>query len=103
MGECGTCNGFGLHALGEHTPIGELDSKSMPTMKCPECGKGEKRRFHVLRKGQHLFNEIAKNHNLQDHKCKNDPTADPIPYYNLHQILFYMDDKEFDKIMRSIK
>ena len=92
MGDCGTCLGYGLHALGEHTPIGELDSKSLPTMKCPECGKGEKRNFNVLRKGQHLFNEIEKIHG-----------STLLREGRLHKILFYMPDKEFDQIMRSIK
>jgi hypothetical protein len=36
---CKTCLGFGLHALGEHTPMGPMDAADgMPTIKCPECG-----------------------------------------------------------------
>ncbi len=53
----------------------------------------------VLRKGQHLFNEIAKAHELQDLKVD----GDVIPYVNLHRILFYMEDKEFDEMMERIK
>lgn len=49
----------------------------------------------TLRKGQHLFNEIAKQNILREHKC----TDWTYPYYNLHQILFYMTDADFDKIM----
>lgn len=59
---------------------------------------------NVLRKGQHLFNEIAKKHKLSDHQCKaEDGHIEQYPYHNLHQVLFYMDDKEFDEIMESIK
>ncbi len=54
----------------------------------------------VLRKGQHLFNEISKRHDLSSY-FTTDGTE--LPYVNLHKILFYMDDKEFDEIMESIK
>lgn len=53
----------------------------------------------VLRKGQHLFNEIAKAHELQDRKVG----LENLPYVNLHRILFYMGDEEFDEIMARIK
>jgi hypothetical protein len=37
--ECGTCNGFGLWACGDATPMGRMDaSDGMPTKACPECG-----------------------------------------------------------------
>jgi len=54
----------------------------------------------VLRKGQHLFNEIAKVHDLESITLS-DGTL--MPHVNLHKILFYMDDEEFDEIMESIK
>ena len=44
-----------------------------------------------LRKGQHLFNEIAKTHELD------------IEYSNLHKIIFYMTDNEFDSIMKKFQ
>lgn len=38
---CGTCMGYGLHALGNPQPMGPLDhADGMPTKKCPECGSG---------------------------------------------------------------
>jgi len=43
----------------------------------------------ALRKGQKLFNGIARNHILARE------------YTNLHKILFYMSDEEFDEIMDS--
>lgn len=52
------------------------------------------------RKGQHLFNEIANKRNLLNHKCENGDNI--FPYYNLHQILFYMTDQEFDDIMSTL-
>lgn len=55
----------------------------------------------TLRKGQYLFNEIAKTHELADHKCP--ASAELYPYYNLHQILFYMSDEEFDKMMNKFE
>lgn len=36
--KCKTCNGYGLWAIGDHTPMGFFDSHSMPTIACPECG-----------------------------------------------------------------
>lgn len=48
------------------------------------------------RKGQHLFNQIAKEHSLHDHKCPH--SGEIYPYFNLHQILFYMSDVEYDKL-----
>jgi len=53
------------------------------------------------RKGQHLFNEISKKHELLSHQCTMNG-SDMFPYYNLHQILFYMTDKEFDKMMSTL-
>jgi rubredoxin len=37
---CKTCIwGYGLHSLGQHTPMGPLDAfDGMPTIACPECG-----------------------------------------------------------------
>ncbi len=64
-----------------------------------------------LRKGQHLFNEIAKKHELIStsititvHSAKEYPESktQEFPYYNLHKILFYMTDKEFDSIMTKL-
>lgn len=67
----------------------------------------------TIRKGQHLFNEIAKKHKLLSatHSMMiqnsngniTDSKSFEYPYYNLHQILFYMDDKEFNEIMESLK
>ena len=57
----------------------------------------------TLRKGQHLFNEIAKSHVLRDHPCNMNDGLDVYPYYNLHQVLFYMDDIEFDRIMNTLQ
>ncbi len=58
----------------------------------------------ALRKGQHLFNEIARTNKLQDHKCTmNKDRLDLFPYTNLHMILYYMDDKEFDSIMTKYR
>jgi len=37
--KCKTCNGFGLWAVGEHVPMGEMDARDgMPTVACPCCG-----------------------------------------------------------------
>lgn len=47
---------------------------------------------NVLRKGQHLFNEISKQYGSVD-----------LREGRLHSILFYMDDIVFDDIMESIK
>ena len=56
------------------------------------------------RKGQWLFNKIAEKHTLLDHKCTmNKDRLDLFPYCNLHQIIFYMSDKEFDDIMQGLK
>ena len=38
--KCKTCLGYGLWAIGEPSPMGKMDSLSMPSKKCPECGKG---------------------------------------------------------------
>ena len=36
--ECGTCRGYGLHAMGCSSPMGPMDaSDGLPTIKCPEC------------------------------------------------------------------
>jgi hypothetical protein len=40
--KCSTCWGYGLWAIGYPSPMGEMDSHSMPSRKCPECGKGGK-------------------------------------------------------------
>lgn len=38
--KCGTCWGYGLHALGDACPMGPMDAADgMPTKACPECGK----------------------------------------------------------------
>jgi len=47
---------------------------------------------NVLRKGQHLFNEIERQYG-----------GDKLREEKLHQILFYMDDIVFNDIMESIK
>lgn len=37
--KCKTCYGYGLHALGDPSPMGPMDaSDKMPTIPCPECG-----------------------------------------------------------------
>ena len=37
--KCGTCNGWGLWAMGDASPMGPMDgSDGMPTRACPECG-----------------------------------------------------------------
>lgn len=40
MYKCKTCWwGYGLHALGDYTPMGVMDAfDGMPTIPCPECG-----------------------------------------------------------------
>lgn len=53
----------------------------------------------MLRKGQKLFNGIIKKHDLQAHICG--PEKNLIPYVNLHQIIYYMSDEEFDEIMNN--
>lgn len=36
---CSTCNGYGLWAIGDATPMGPMDAMDgMPTQPCPECG-----------------------------------------------------------------
>lgn len=64
----------------------------------------------MLRKGQHLFNEIAKVYHLIDFQgVASDKEGNPIddalvaslPYVNLHQILFNMSDSEFDDMMHE--
>ena len=58
----------------------------------------------TLRKGQHLFNEIAKLHILDDHKCTmNKDRMDLFPYANLHMILYYISDNQFDEIMNTLQ
>jgi hypothetical protein len=35
---CQTCNGYGLWATGDATPMGPMDAgDGMPTIECPEC------------------------------------------------------------------
>jgi len=53
------------------------------------------------RKGQWLFNKIAERNILLDHKCEN--STNMFPYYNLHQVLFYMSDETFDEIMKGLQ
>lgn len=62
------------------------------------------------RKGQHLFNEIAKRHKLTSWQTSvreigNDKNYRSMPneflYVELHSILFNMTDKEFDDIMEK--
>ena len=53
------------------------------------------------RKGQWLFNKIAERDILLDHKCEN--CDNMFPYYNLHQVLFYMSDETFDEIMQGLQ
>jgi len=37
--QCGTCRGFGLWAIGDPMPMGQMDANDgMPTKPCPECG-----------------------------------------------------------------
>jgi len=39
LNKCKTCFGYGLHALGDPSPMGPMDAKDgMPTKPCPECG-----------------------------------------------------------------
>ena len=38
--KCKTCYGYGLWAIGDPSPMGEMDSHDCPSKKCPECGKG---------------------------------------------------------------
>ena len=65
----------------------------------------------MLRKGQHLFNKIAEKHELlssvihiTNYDAKENPSKQTMdfPYYNLHKILYYMSDKEFDSMMTSL-
>lgn len=36
--DCHTCNGYGLWATGNPTPMGPMDAgDGMPTKECPEC------------------------------------------------------------------
>ena len=38
-GECNTCWGYGLWAVGDPCPMGRMDSRDgSPSKKCPECG-----------------------------------------------------------------
>lgn len=37
MSKCSTCYGYGLWAIGDPSPMGPMDSRSMPTIPCPEC------------------------------------------------------------------
>jgi hypothetical protein len=37
--KCDRCLGFGLWAIGEPNPMGEMDAKEgLPTIACPICG-----------------------------------------------------------------
>jgi len=36
--KCLRCVGHGIWAIGDPSPMGEMDSNSMPSKKCPECG-----------------------------------------------------------------
>lgn len=37
--KCSACYGFGMHALGDPSPMGPMDaSDGMPTILCPICG-----------------------------------------------------------------
>lgn len=37
--ECNTCYGYGLHAMGNPSPMGPMDAEDgLPTKPCPECG-----------------------------------------------------------------
>jgi len=37
--KCGACYGFGMWAMGDAVPMGQLDAEDgMPTRACPECG-----------------------------------------------------------------
>ena len=39
MKKCKTCYGYGLHYLGDASPVGPIDaSDGYPTIPCPECG-----------------------------------------------------------------
>ena len=39
MKKCKTCYGFGMWAIGEPCPMGEMDAREgYPTLECPECG-----------------------------------------------------------------
>ena len=41
--KCKTCNGYGLWAVGDPSPMGLMDySDGCPTKKCPECKMGGK-------------------------------------------------------------
>jgi len=57
----------------------------------------------TLRKGQNLFNQIAKKYELKSHVCHDENNITQYPYYNLHQILFYMTDAEFIEMMETYK
>lgn len=36
--ECSTCQGFGLWAMGDPSPMYPMDAKDgLPTIECPEC------------------------------------------------------------------
>lgn len=56
MKKCKTCWGYGLHYLGEHTPMGRLDAlDGMPTQACPECGANPN---SIKQKGSKLENDF---------------------------------------------
>lgn len=66
-----------------------------------------------MRKGQHLFNEIVKEcqldsaeHNMMIKNSMGNLIGSKTfeyPYYNLHSILFNMTDVEFDRIMSKLQ
>ena len=40
--KCNTCNGFGMWAMGDPSPMGYIDGQDgMPTIPCPECGSNK--------------------------------------------------------------
>lgn len=60
MKKCKTCYGYGLHYLGEHTPVGPIDaSDGYPTLPCPECGANanpkKSTNTNVLEENETLF------------------------------------------------
>ena len=46
---CSLCYGYGFWAIGQPNPMGEMDSHSMPSYKCPECKNGKFEMDEVVR------------------------------------------------------
>lgn len=50
INECTLCHGFGLHALGDPSPMGRMDAQDgLPTQVCPECGQSYNDKDNTIR------------------------------------------------------